>query len=187
VQNPDWRLLNALSILASDHELDDTIFDQQLARLRKWRDPKKFAYPGRERDRLFEATHHHVGSYGSECIECDPNQLVRRPQRDENDKQGLIFHRGRIATGTSVIQDGELRDRIRERCDGALCVEMEAAGVDVNRQCLVICGISNYADSHTNDVWKSYAAGNAAAFTRELLCRVQPDVVRTMKDVNKGQ
>lgn len=63
---------------------------------------------------------------------------------------------------------------------------MEAAGVDVNRQCLVIRGISDYADSHKNDLWKSYAAGMAAAFTRELLCRVQPQAVEIAKEVSLG-
>jgi hypothetical protein len=47
-----------------------------------------------------------------------------------------------------------------------------AAGVDANRRCLVIRGISDYADSHKSDVWRSHAAGKAAAFARELLCRV---------------
>jgi nucleoside phosphorylase len=97
-----------------------------------------------------------------------------------------VFHRGRIATGNAVIQDGKLRDEIRTRCDGALCVEMEAAGVDANRRCLVIRGISDYADSHKSDMWRSYAAGNAAAFTRELLCRVQPGVVKEMEGVSEG-
>ncbi|KAK2759245.1 nacht and ankyrin domain protein [Colletotrichum kahawae] len=46
---------------------------------------------------------------------------------------------------------------------------MEVAGVDANSPCLVIRGISDYADSHKNDVWKSYAAGNAAVFARHLL------------------
>lgn len=72
----------------------------------------------------------------------------------------------------------EKRDQIAAICDGALCVEMEAAGVDANRQCLVIRGISDYADYHKNDIWRSYAAGNVAAFTRELLCRFHPDDVR---------
>jgi nucleoside phosphorylase len=89
----------------------------------------------------------------------------------------LVFHQGRIATGNAVIQDGEERDRIGRQCDGALCVEMEAAGVGVNRPCLVIRGISDYADSHKDDVWKSYAAGNAAAFARELLCKITPATV----------
>jgi len=36
--------------------------------------------------------------------------------------------------------------------DGAICVEMEAACVDANRQGLVIRGISDYADSHKKDM-----------------------------------
>lgn len=73
------------------------------------------------------------------------------------------------------------------RCDGALCVEMEAAGVDANRRCLVIRGISDYADSHKNDMWRSYAAGKAAAFTRELLFRVQPAMLKEMQAVPEGE
>lgn len=183
MQNPDWRLLQALSILASDQEMGKSTFADQLTRLQKY---KKFAHPGPECDRLFKATYHHIGRYGSNCMECDRNELIQRPQRTEDDKHKLVFHRGRVATGNSVIQDGELRDRIGVRCDGALCIEMEAAGVDINRRCLVIRGISDYADSHKNDVWKCLAAGNAAAFTRELLCRIQPDVVKDIKAVTEG-
>lgn len=58
---------------------------------------------------------------------------------------------------------------------------MEATGVDTNRRCLVLRGISDYANPHKDDVWRSYTAGNAAAFARELLCRIQPTMVRGMK------
>jgi hypothetical protein len=34
-------------------------------------------------------------------------------------------------------------------------------------------------------MWRSYAAGNAAAFTRELLCRVAPGVVKEMKGASE--
>lgn len=64
---------------------------------------------------------------------------------------------------------------------------MEAAGVDVNRQCLVIRGISDYADSHKSDLWRSYAAGREAAFARELLGRVQPAAVWEMQAVLFGE
>ncbi|KAF2647204.1 TPR-like protein [Lophiostoma macrostomum CBS 122681] len=183
MQNPEWRLLQALSILASDHEMGKPTFADQLKRLQKY---KKLAHPGLDHDRLFRAAYHHIGDYRSNCVACDQNELVQRPARTEDDKRSFIFHRGRIATGNSVIQDGELRDQIGARCDGALCVEMEAAGVDVNKRCLVIRGISDYADSHKNDVWKSHAAGNAAAFARELLCRIQPDVVKDMEGVSEA-
>lgn len=186
MQNPDWRLTNALGILASDHELGRITFDDQLARLQRHKARKKFAHPGLEHDRLFKAAYPHVGDSRSKCIACDKNEVVRRPQRSEDSKHGLVFHQGRIATGNAVIRDGRLRDEISARCGGVLCVEMEAAGVDVNRRCLVIRGISDYADSHKNDVWRSHAAGNAAAFARELLCRVQASTVKEMQGTSEG-
>jgi nucleoside phosphorylase len=187
MQNPDWRLTNALGILASDHDLGRTKFQDQLARLQRYKRKKKFARPDPTSDRLFQAAYHHEGDRESGCRGCKQSELIQRPQRTEEDEQSLVFHQGRIATGNSVIKDGQLRDEIRARCSGALCVEMEAAGVDVNRKCLVVRGISDYADSHKSDLWKSYAAGNAAAFTRELLCRVQSDTVKEMEGVSKGQ
>ncbi|KAI6611439.1 hypothetical protein MCOR14_011854 [Pyricularia oryzae] len=57
---------------------------------------------------------------------------------------------------------------------------MEAAGVDAGRSCLVIRGISDYADSHKDDIWRSYAAGNAAVFARELLSKIPPSSVRNL-------
>jgi nucleoside phosphorylase len=186
VGNPEWRLTNALGILVSDNEMGKTTFDDQLARLQRSTKKKWFAHPGLEHDRLFKATYRHVGDYKSRCAGCDAANLVQRPQRTEVDKDALIFHRGRVATGNAVIQDGKLRDEIGARCDGALCVEMEAAGVNVNRQCLVIRGISDYADSHKSDLWRSYAAGRAAAFTRELLGRVQPAAVCEMEAIRRG-
>ncbi|KAI6421839.1 hypothetical protein MCOR24_004162 [Pyricularia oryzae] len=85
-----------------------------------------------------------------------------------------------IATGNAVVKDGERRDQIRDQCNGALCIEMEAAGVDAGRPCLVIRGISDYADSHKGDVWRSYAAGNATVFARELLSKIPPNSVRNL-------
>ncbi|KAG9383207.1 Pfs Nucleoside phosphorylase [Pyrenophora tritici-repentis] len=161
--NPDWRLTNALGFLAVDYEMGKTTFEDQLARLQRSKSKKKFTRPRLKHDKLFKTTYRHAGDYRSNCTTCDPSELVQRPQRSEEQQHTLVFHRGRIATGNAVIHDGELRDQIRARCDGALCVEMEAAGVDANRRCLVIRGISNYADSHKSDMWRSYAAGNAAA------------------------
>lgn len=182
IQDPDYRLTNALGILMSDHEMGKTKFCDQLARLQHVdKFARKFAHPGLEHDRLFKAAYAHRGEYGSNCVECDLGEIVQRPQRTEEHKKDLVFHRGRIATGNSVIRDGVLRDQIRAKCDGALCIEMEAAGVDVNRRCLVIRGISNYADSHKSDLWRYHAAGNAAAFTRELLCRIQPGIINKME------
>lgn len=183
MQNPDWRLTNALAILVTHHKLGRTTLETQCKRLK---DHDEFLHPGFEYDKLFRPAYHHIGEDGSGCKACDQDQIVQRPRRTDDHKRALVIHQGRIATGNAVIRDGELRDKISVRCNGAICVEMEAAGVDVNRRCLVIRGISDYADSHKNDIWKTYAAGNAAAFARELLCRVPPDTVKEMEGRSEG-
>jgi nucleoside phosphorylase len=188
VQNPDWRLTNALGVLKTDYEMEMTTFNDQLARLQsRPKLKKRYAHPGFEHDKLFKTAYRHKGEEKSGCTDCQPSELVRRPERTEQDQDTFVIHFGRIASGDSVIKDAVLRDEIRSRCDGALCVEMEAAGVDANRRCLVIRGISDYADSHKCDMWRSYAAGKAAAFARELLCKVQPGMVREMSSQTQTQ
>jgi nucleoside phosphorylase len=46
---------------------------------------------------------------------------------------------------------------------------MEAFGLMNNFPCLVIRGISDYADGHKDDTWQAYAALTAAAYAKELL------------------
>lgn len=174
LQGPNWATLTALGILETDYRLGKTTFDDQLARLRHNGTGEDFNYPGFENDMLFNPAYRHIGGYSSRCMTCKPSEIIERPHRNAEDQGAIVFHQGRIATGNSVIQDGTERDEISARCGGALCVEMEAAGVSVNGPCLVIRGISDYADSHKSDLWRVHAAGKAAAFARELLCRVQP-------------
>lgn len=181
MQNPDYRLTQALGKLAMDYKRKRVDFDKHLARLRDPDLDSEFARPKSQHDRLFDAAYNPEGGHRPGCATCDEGKLVRRPERTDASRARLVYHQGRIATGNAVIRSAKLRDEISLRCEGALCVEMEAAGVDVNRRCLVIRGISDYADCHKSDVWQSYAAGNAAAFARELLCRVQPAAVKEME------
>ncbi|KAH7308385.1 hypothetical protein B0I35DRAFT_471069, partial [Stachybotrys elegans] len=180
INRPDRVLLNALGKLASDHDMDRSTFEEHRERLLLSKHRRKFLHPGLEHDRLFYAGYQHGGQYSDGCVQCDEAQLVRRSPRTEEDAASFIFHRGRIATGNAVIQDGVRRDQIRDQCDGALCVEMEVAGVDASRPCLVVRGISDYADSHKSDKWRLYAAGNAAIFARELLSKIPPSTVAFM-------
>lgn len=153
-----------------------------MAKLQKHeRSGGRFRHPGLEHDILYEPNYPHVGDYNSDCGDCDPRRLVQRRPRDDSEKDLFIYHQGRIATGNSVMMDGERRDSISKECGGAICIEMEAAGVDaVNGQCLVIRGISDYADSHKSDLWRSYAAGKAVAFARGLLERIPAKEVKKM-------
>jgi nucleoside phosphorylase len=169
MNRPEWNVTQALGVISSKHILLEARFKDHLSRLKKH---PKFAHPGFRHDRLFKASYHHIGEYNNQCMSCDLTQLVQRPPRTEEHQDCFVFHQGRIATGNSVIQDGERRDQISKDCSGVLCIEMEAAGVDVNKPCLVIRGISDYADSHKDDVWKFCAAANAAAFARELLLTI---------------
>ncbi|EGU85726.1 hypothetical protein FOXB_03759 [Fusarium oxysporum f. sp. conglutinans Fo5176] len=54
---------------------------------------------------------------------------------------------------------------------------MEAAGVMDSFPCLSIRGLSDYADSHKNDVWQKCAANTAAACTKEFLAIVPPRTI----------
>lgn len=180
IDKPDRVLLNALGKLASDHDMDRSTFQEHRKRLLVPKHKRKFTFPGLDQDRLFEAAYVHRGQYRDKCASCDTAKLVHRPTRTEEDLAGFYFHRGRIATGNAVIQDSTRRDQIRDQCNGALCVETEAAGVDASRSCLVIRGISDYADSHKGDGWRLYAAGNAAVFARELLSKIPPGKVLSL-------
>ena len=59
-QNPDWRLINALGVLRTDHELIKTSFNDQLARLQSIRKlRKRLTHPGVEHDKLFKTAYPH--------------------------------------------------------------------------------------------------------------------------------
>jgi nucleoside phosphorylase len=79
------------------------------------------------------------------------------------------IHYGLIASGNRVLKDAAVRDRWANEY-GVLCFEMEAAGVvGAGAPCLVIRGISDYADASKNKEWQEYAAATAAAWAKLLL------------------
>lgn len=127
----------------------------------------EYGHPGTKHDRLFKARYRHAG--GPTCQKCDLSRLVLRSIRFLDRPE---VHYGTIASGNTVIKDSSTRERLR-RDLGAICVEMEAAGVmDTTLPCLVIRGICDYADSHKNNRWQPYAAATAAAYAKELLTMI---------------
>jgi nucleoside phosphorylase len=92
-----------------------------------------------------------------------------RSELSYRDMQDPAIHFGLIASGNQVIKDATTRDRLRQELGDVLCFEMEAAGLMNNFPCLVIRGISDYADYQKNDMWQPYASATAAAFAKELL------------------
>ncbi|KAB8206259.1 hypothetical protein BDV34DRAFT_212440 [Aspergillus parasiticus] len=112
-----------------------------------------------------------------------------RIPRENRETLAPVVHYGTIASGDQVIKDARKRDEIAREI-GALCFEMEAAGLMDNFPCLVIRGICDYADSHKNKRWQRYAAVAAAAFAKELLGQITPqgvDQTPTVAEVLKEE
>src|SRR6202041_100799 len=100
---------------------------------------------------------------------------IIRPERAE-DEDNPAIHYGLIASANQVMTDALIRDTLAAEKD-VLCFEMEAAGLMNHFPCLVIRGICDYSDSHKNKEWQGYAAMAAAAYTKDLLCRIVPQQV----------
>lgn len=110
-------------------------------------------------------------------MSCDVDQQITRTPRSSHEPE---IHYGIIASGNQVVKDAHTRDQIAKKL-GALCFEMEAAGIMNQLPCLVIRGVCDYCDSHKNKEWQGYAALTAAAYTKELLSVVP---LPTTKDVS---
>ncbi|KAE8423398.1 nucleoside phosphorylase domain-containing protein [Aspergillus pseudocaelatus] len=131
----------------------------------------RFAFPGSANDHLYQSDYTHRQD-GVSCEEggCDPKQRIHRPIDAGHDSLTVV-HRGTIASGELVLKDAKLRDAL-DKEHGVLCFEMEAAGALTDFPCMVIRGISDYCDSHKNDLWQGYAAAVAAAYARQLLFHI---------------
>jgi nucleoside phosphorylase len=174
---PPAVLLGAAQDLAAKRaiERDDPI-EKNIRRIDTTiRTLRHFAYPGAAQDRLYEADYVHI-KRGVPCDECrcDASYQIIRPT--ENDGPYATVHRGTIASGELVLKDALLRDKLA--MGGLLCFETEAAGALTDFPCMVIRGVSDYCDSHKNDVWHGYAAAAAAAYARQLFFHIPIDEVQ---------
>ena len=163
LNKPPPALLTAVSAMETNHEKQENRISDFLADMVR-KHPKmrqKYLYPGTQNDPVCGTEGRLLG---------DENTNESRGVTNSNHRSPVI-HYGLIASGNLVIKDAATRDRLREEvgCD-VLCFEMEAAGVMDTFPCVVIRGISDYADYHKNDLWQGYAAATAAACAKELLC-----------------
>lgn len=122
-----------------------------------------WVYPGAQYDRLFKSDYDHEGN--NSCDHCDENQELRRLGRGDMD---IVVHYGSIGSANQLIRNAKVRDRLGNEY-GVLCLDTESAGVMKDFPCLVIRGITEYADSHANRLWEKYASITAAAYTADLL------------------
>ncbi|KAH8780370.1 nucleoside phosphorylase domain-containing protein [Hyaloscypha finlandica] len=147
---------------------------------------KKYKRPGPSNERLYRSEITHPANDGTSCeIVCgnDPSKLVLRPKRSE-DEDNLEVHYGLIASANQLMKDATVRDRLAAEMD-VLCFEMEAAGLMSHFPCLVIRGICDYSDSHKNKEWQGYAAMAAAAYAKDLLCRIPPNKIEAEKEIRE--
>ena len=134
--------------------------------------------PDPSSDRLYQSSITHPLNDDSDCATIcgeDPSNLILRSQRNEYEDNPAI-HYGLIASANQLMKDALLRDRFAKEND-VLCFEMEAAGLMNQFPCLVIRGICDYSDTHKNKEWQGYAAMVAAAYAKDLLCRIPPNKV----------
>ncbi|KAJ5712190.1 hypothetical protein N7493_008658 [Penicillium malachiteum] len=166
LNSPPRALLTALGAMRAAGLRDDPHYPQYLRSAigRTARTRRNFSRPSAQSDRLFRATCDHPAS-ASSCDECLVEWEETRGEREDDDPQP---HYGIIASGNKVIKHGQTREQLRLET-GALCFEMEAAGLMLDFPCVVIRGVCDYADSHKNKEWQGYAALAAAAYTKELL------------------
>jgi len=72
----------------------------------------------------------------SPAMECDGFHTTRRQRKTHHP---AVFY-GVVASANKVVKDAVVRDQLRDEF-GALCVEMEAAGLMNDFPCVVIRGI----------------------------------------------
>jgi nucleoside phosphorylase len=142
---------------------------------------RRYKHPGLTHDCLYRPDYIHLRP-GVSCEKCgcDPDQRIPRYNDDEDDGADpyVVIHRGTIASGELLVKDAQLRDELAQQHGGILCFETEAAGAFTDFPCIVIRGISDYCDSHKNDLWHGYAAATAAAYSRQLLFHMPVDEVK---------
>jgi nucleoside phosphorylase len=176
LNKPPQILLDTISKLTANDERGTMRISEILSHA-STKYPKMKSYftsPGPEQDRLFSATYDHI-EYKKTCGMCDTSQLVNREPRLSDEPE---IHYGIIASADQVMKDGQTRDRLAHDL-GIICFEMEAAGLMDRIPCLVVRGICDYADSHKNNQWQTYAAGTAAAYAKRLLSSVPVQAAET--------
>ncbi|KAF4486533.1 Nephrocystin-3 [Colletotrichum fructicola Nara gc5] len=174
---PPAVLLNAAQTLAVQRaRLDVDPVQHDVSRIDITRRRlRRFQYPGEQTDYLFPSNYIHQRQ-GAPCSpDCEPSKRI--PRTSDDGDMFVVVHRGNIASGELVVKDALLRDKLAQH-DELLCFEMEAAGAIADFPCLVVRGISDYCDSHKNDMWHGYAAAVAAAYARQLFFHLPVDEVQ---------
>ncbi|KAL4864733.1 hypothetical protein BDV12DRAFT_200811 [Aspergillus spectabilis] len=170
LNRPPALLLNTISQLQAEEMMGKPlgIMDLVSSTLNTYsRMASQYSKPERSSDYLFQAEYAHRRGE-ADCTKCDVGYLVNRPARQSDEPR---VHYGLIASGNQLVRDSVSRDRLAQK-HGALCFDMEAAGLMNQLPFLVIRGICDYCDSHKSKQWQGYASMTAAAYAKVLLSRI---------------
>ncbi|KKP03395.1 hypothetical protein THAR02_04477 [Trichoderma harzianum] len=111
-------------------------------------------------------------------VGCDDQHIIKRRRLDTNraskqqdfgeESQTPSIFIGRFGSSGTVVKSGKHRDEIAKHY-GVLAFETEAAGVWDELPCIIVKGVSNYADSHGSKHWQDFAAATAACVAKALV------------------
>jgi nucleoside phosphorylase len=142
---------------------------------------KKYKRPNPSNDRLYQSTVVYPVNNEARCVAVCGNELLSRPERTAEEDNLTIYY-GLITSANQLIKNVTVQDKFAAE-KNVLCFEMEAAGLINYFLCLVIRGICDYLDSHKNKEWQGYAAMAAAAYAKDLLCRIPFNKVEAKKKI----
>ncbi|KAK1961506.1 purine and uridine phosphorylase [Colletotrichum sublineola] len=188
LNQPPQALLTAVAKFEVDYMMEGSELNAKVERaLSQWKRLRKtHSRPSSSTDPLYRSDFVHPSDSSAACSqECSANisNMVSRDERGE-DEDNPAIHYGLIASANQVMKNAETRAKLsRER--GVLCFEMEAAGLMNHFPCLVVRGICDYSDSHKNKEWQGYAAMAAAAYAKDLVCRILPGKLEAEKKIKK--
>ena len=158
---------------------------------------KSLQYPGAHEDRLYKTDYRHkhqnpeaacvtcrgcTGRYDEVCetalkascpeLGCNVSELELRDRLKGPVGSAAVplhlIHFGRVASGDVIMKSSHHRDETAAEWN-VIAFEMEGAGVWDTFPTLVVKGVSDYADSHKDDIWQQYAAARAAACMKAIL------------------
>lgn len=161
---------------------------------------QNYQYPGAAEDKLFAASYRHkhrgLQTYNCSCNEeldgfcneagsascvelhCDEGQLITRirlelkKSMEQDYGQCPEIFIGCVASGDTVMNSGEERDRIAKQINrNIIAFDIGGAGVWDEMPCIIVKGICDYGDGHRNQRWRPFAAATAASVLKAMLGR----------------
>lgn len=191
-QDARGRIRHLLRILRTEEESEDLANESRKEAHRLQRhlrqEQNRYHHPGQ--DLLFDAAYHHlhyqecptnicdadkprfcdaVQSTTCQTLGCDMTQVTRKKEASLDGQVHFCLHPGVFASADLIMRNPMVRDDLAAQ-HKILAFDMEASGIwDLNRNVMVIKGVSDYGDSHKSHEWQSLAALHAACVTKRIV------------------